>query len=261
MKDKFNAILSYVKHFVNASTIHNVHSPFLFELLLFMFDPENDDPAFAKIEAQRQKLLSNSQKITLTDFGAGSAKNNAKRKTISEIARSALSPAKQCRAMFRIAKFLEAKNILEMGTSLGISTMYLAAEGHRHVTAMEGDLNILEYAKGIASALSLPNIEFIEGPFVNTLPKVVDSHSQMDLIFIDGHHAEKPTIQYFEMLQPLVHDNTVIIVDDIYWSKGMQNAWEVLKDDGRITQSVDLFYYGILFFRKEFLAKEHLVFR
>ena len=47
------------------------------------------------------------------------------------------------------------------------------------------------------------------------------------------------------------HHHSVFVFDDINWNEEMQKAWQEIKDHPEVTISLDLFYVGIIFFRKE----------
>lgn len=229
-----------------------------------MLDAGRSYHVFRRLERERSRLINDPSPFIRQDFGAGSSgkKRNSSRSTIGQIARKSLSSPWQCAVLFRLAEFIEAKRILELGTSFGISTLYLAANQDRQVTAMEGDEGCIAMLRAIASRLHYQNIQLVCGPFERTLPMLSESDPVFDLVFLDGHHLEEPTIAYFHQIKPWLHENAVLVVDDIHWSSGMEKAWHRLKTMPAVTQSIDFFDFGILFFRKEFLEKQdHTIIR
>lgn len=82
----------------------------------------------------------------------------------------------------------------------------------------------------------------------------------LDLIYFDGNHQKEATLNYFNKLLPLAHNNSVFIFDDIHWSKGMEEAWEEIKAHPRVRVSIDSFFWGLIFFREE-QEKEHFTLR
>ena len=81
-----------------------------------------------------------------------------------------------------------------------------------------------------------------------------------NLIYFDGNHSKKATLEYFELLLPTLTNDAVWIFDDIHWSKDMEEAWEIIKNHSKVKVTIDTFQWGIVFFRKE-QEKEHFVIR
>ncbi len=210
------------------------------------FKPSSDY-CFAKIENLRNRLLDNQESIDFKDFGAGSktGKNSQKRK-ISTIASGSLSKPSQCRHMFHLAKFLDAKRVVEIGTSLGISTAYLgSAIPNGTVTSLEGDPSVATLANQNLKELALSNVEIHVGEF-SSLFKSIAFNDPIDLLFLDGNHQKTATIDYFNFFLAKMNPEGIIMVDDIYWSKGMSEAWHELKKHPSVKFAVDFYDYGIL---------------
>jgi predicted O-methyltransferase YrrM len=161
-----------------------------------------------------------------------------------------------------MVNYYQPKNLLELGTSLGITTAYMAmaAMGSKIVT-MEGAEAVAAVAKNNFNSLQLKNIDLVTGNFDETLLSIVNRQPAIDFIFIDGNHRLEPTIRYFEQLLPYTNNNTILIFDDIHWSEEMEAAWKIIKKNPSVTASIDLFFIGIVLFRNEFKAKQHFVIR
>jgi predicted O-methyltransferase YrrM len=226
-------------------------------MMQFILDESRQYYVFEFIEKERNKLLHDYTIFRKTDFGAGSKNFNTSQNQVSKIAKTSLSGEWQCQVMFRIAEFLKAESILEMGTSFGISTMYLAGNQNRKVTALEGDPKCVEIVNSLAAILNFHNLEVLPGPFSNTIPHIIERNKKFDLIFMDGHHMEQPTIAYFNQLQTVTKENSVILIDDIHWSAGMNNAWRHIQNLPVVTQTIDFYYFGIVFLKNSFLEKQH----
>ncbi|HMU04946.1 MAG TPA: class I SAM-dependent methyltransferase, partial [Saprospiraceae bacterium] len=125
------------------------------------------------------------------------------------------------------------------------------------IITLKGDPEIALLAKEVHQNLILRNIDIKIGPFSSTLSPALKEIQLVDLAFLDGHHAMEPTLAYYEQLIPFCHDNSIIVIDDIYWSEGMQSAWKNLIERPEVTLSIDLYDVGILFFKKE-LTKKHV---
>jgi predicted O-methyltransferase YrrM len=215
------------------------------------------------VEALRRQLLNDHSILNVDDFGAGSTVSKTNQRTVASIARHAAKPAKYAQLLHRIAEFYQPKTILELGTSLGLTTSYLAKAGtNARIITMEGSREILSRAKTNFRALHLNNIEIIEGNFDQTLPSLIARlQSSIDLAFIDGNHRLQPTIQYFETILPKTNNFSILILDDVHWSKEMEQAWTYCKNHSSVTLSIDLFFIGLLVFRSEIKEKQHFAIR
>ena len=252
-----NPGLKYLKFFWKAGNEHSVHSPFIFSLYTEEFKHRGHYYAYDSIEALRQELLDSTQTITVTDYGAGSRIFKSNERPVAGIAQHVLKPAKYGQLLFRLVNRFQPKTILELGTSLGISTLYLAkANSKAQVFTLEGCPETLEVAKQVFEKNKTKNITAIEGKFSDTLPGVLKGIEKLDFAFIDGHHSEQPTLDYFEMCLQKVHEDSVLIFDDIHWSSEMEAAWEAIKKHPEVQVTIDLFQFGIVFFRKV-QAREH----
>lgn len=217
---------------------------------------------FKNLNAIRKKMLNNSQTITITDFGAGSKKLKSNTRTISQITKHGIAQKKQAEFLYRLVNYINPTTIIELGTSIGLSTLYLAkAKPSAKVYTMEGAEELVQFSKQLFEKESCKNIEIITGNFNDTFPKLLDTVSTIDFLYIDGNHAFEPTMRYFNVALQKINPKSVIVIDDINWSEEMQRAWESIKENDKVTLSLDFFYFGIVFFRTEQKQKEHFILR
>ena len=253
-------ILRYIKYFFTAKNKHSAQAPFLYEFITKVLNRNSDDENCKIIEELRKELCKSDQTIKISDFGAGSHVNNSKHRKIKDIAKNSAKNSKFGKLLYRIIQFYKPKNILELGTSLGISTLYLAkAEETSKVYTFEGCPQTAKIAQDNFDKMNGVNINIELGNFQNTLEKKLKEITTIDLAFIDGNHQEKPTITYFEECLKNANNETIFIFDDIHWSKGMENAWNYIKSHPRTTLSVDLFYIGIVFIKSELSKEEYTI--
>ncbi len=255
---KFFQAASFCKHLFSRTHVQVLHSPFVYELYTKCILQEKLIPEFDRIEKRRHWLISMPVPLTFTDAGAGSSVTN---KTVRSIARYSLKPARQARLLYRLVTFLKPREVVELGTCFGITTSYLTLGGKQipgfKMTTFEGIEKIAAIAQETFEQLELADkIQFKKGLFDQVLPSFLAQLNQVDFAFIDGNHQYLPTINYFELLAQKSTNETVLIFDDIHWSPEMEKAWEFIKKDARVTVTIDLYYLGLVFFRKE-QAKEH----
>lgn len=254
----------YVRYRLKAANSkgHGIHSPFVFDFVTQVLNDKRKYYCYQTIEKVRSQLKQNKNIILIDDYGAGSDIANQKKRKISVIARTALKPKKFSQLLFRMVNYFKPTNILELGTSLGITTAYLASANiNTPVITMEGAENILRIAKNNFNHLNLSNIKTVQGNFDSTLPLEINQLSTIDFVFIDGNHRKEPTLRYFKEISKKITENSVIVFDDIHWSKEMEEAWYQIKTHSSVTLTVDLFFIGIVFFRKQQKTKQHFIIR
>lgn len=255
-------IKSYIRYCFTAKTAHGVHSPFVYDFIETVLKDDRCFYAFDQIAEFRQALLHDKQVLMVEDFGAGSLKGSYRQRVVCDIARNAGRNEKFGKLLFRMVNKYASKQILELGTSLGLGTSYLAlACSDGNVVTLEGSKEIANKAKDNFSKLGLKNVHQVVGNFDDTLAQVLKEHKAFDFVFIDGNHRKAPTLHYFEQVLDAIKGDTIVVFDDIHWSKGMQEAWEEIVTHERVKLSIDLFYFGIVFFKKEFKEKQHFVLR
>ncbi len=241
---------------------HGVHSPFVFSFITQVLNDRRFFYSYETIEIVREQLKNNHTLLTLEDFGAGSRIHSHTQRRIADIATSSLKPKKYSQLLFRMVNYFQPATILELGTSLGITTSYLASgNANAQVITMEGATSVAAIAKQSFQSLRLKNIQVVTGNFDNTLPGALAQLTSVDFAFIDGNHRLQPTLDYFNQLLPKVHEYSVLIFDDIHWSQEMEEAWNTIKAHQQVTLTVDLFFIGLVFFRKENKVKQDFVIR
>ncbi len=252
-------IKSYLKFLYRSTNQHGVHSPFVFNLVTECFYNKENFPEYSKLKKYRKELLSNHTRIKITDLGAGSRTTKNSTRAISNIAKHSGTTFKRSKLLYRLANYFKPNSILEFGTSLGIATQAMAlGNSTAKIITIEGCPTISAFSKQQFTSLDLKNIDQLTGNFNEFIPEL--SKNTFDLVFFDGNHQKEATLNYFETMLPSVNNDTVFIFDDIYWSKGMTEAWETIKNHPKVTVTIDTFFWGLVFFRKE-QQKEHFTIR
>lgn len=251
----------YVNYFSQARGISNIHSPFVYDFMQHVLYDHRHFYVYDEIEALRRRMLASKEEITITDYGAAASSTAPVTKSIGQVLKTSANPARQAQLLFRIAEHYQCRKIIELGTSLGISAMYLAACSRKaRVITLEGAAALSQRAIKNFHALNIQNIEVLTGRFEQTFPAALQQSEKADLIFFDGNHRKEATLGYFHQALPYIHENSIFIFDDIHWSSGMKAAWKQIIAENQVTLSIDLFYFGIVFFRKQ-LSKQNFVLR
>jgi predicted O-methyltransferase YrrM len=254
-------IKSYIKFLWNSKNEHAVHSPFVFTLLTKCFYDKKFKPEYTVLKNYRTELLQNKNTIEITDFGAGSRVFKSNTRQIAQIAKTAGVTPKRAELLYRIVNYFQAKNVIEIGTSLGLATSALALGNPKAtVTTLEGCPNTSAIAKKQLQKFNFNNVESIVTEFSSYLKNNQPSTTNYQLIYFDGNHSKKATLEYFELLLPTITNETVWIFDDIHWSQGMEEAWEIIRNNTKVTVSIDTFQWGLVFFRYE-QPKQHFIIR
>ena len=237
---------------------HGVHSPFVFDFIKFVKNDRKQYDCYEPIEAIRKQLLQDKKVIEVEDFGAGSTVIKTNNRVVYKMAQSSLKPKRFAQLLFRMVQYYKPAVMLELGTSFGITSAYIAKGNVAgKLYTLEGSPSIAAIARNNFEKLGIKNIQLIEGSFDKTLQPLLSSLQQIDLAFVDGNHKKEPTLHYFDELLKRSTDQTILIFDDIHWSREMEDAWAIIKNNDAVTLSIDLFFIGIIFLRKDFKVKQH----
>jgi len=252
----FQKIRFYINFWLNGISKYNIHSPMVHEFIENVLDNNIKYYAFLGIEHYRQILLKDSTVLNLKDLGQGSKAIKSKLITLKSLTKNVQSTPKKAQVLFKLVNYFQCKNILELGTSLGITTAYLSSANKKaSITTIEGDSTIFNMAKSNFKKLGLKNVNIINSSFDKILPTILKN--KFDLIFFDGNHSKKATLKYFNWALENLNDEIIFVFDDIYWSKGMKSAWNEISKSSKVKLSLDLFSLGIVFFKNN-RQKEHI---
>jgi predicted O-methyltransferase YrrM len=252
-----NIVFEYIKYKWNAKGRHGIHSPFVYNLVDKTFKIEIPKSDLSLLNKTFRALKNNKKIINIKDFGAGSHKLGTSR-SIQQIFKISSSKGHYGKILFQLSNSFQPKRILEFGTSLGIGTLHFhLGNPESQITTIEACPETLNFTRDFLKN-KVSNVNFIESTFSDFLNQI--STEKYDLIFVDGHHDGKATIDYIQKLEKHSHNETIFILDDIRWSNDMFEAWNSLKNSDKYNVSIDLFRMGILIPRKQ-QVKEHFVLR
>lgn len=260
MYSSFQLAKKYLRYYVTASNGkgHGTHSPFVFDFIQNVLNDKKQYACYKQIESIRSDLKSNSTTIEVEDFGAGSNVIKSNQRVVKAIAQSSLKPAKYAQLLYRMVQHYAPQQVLELGTSLGVTTAYLAkGNASARIYTCEGAAQIAAIAQQNFTQLELQNVQLVQGDFGATLPALLNTVPLIDFTFIDGNHRQKPTLQYFEQL--LAHSALpcIFVFDDIHWSQEMEAAWAIIQAHPAVTLTIDLFFIGIVCINRDLKVKQH----
>lgn len=254
----FFQIRSFLHHWLLTVDAHSIHSPFFFDFYEKVILNKNHYPGFPELEAVRERLLQSTMEVDQVDLGAPSKHFTGSKRALSKIARVSASPVDHCELLYRMVQYLNATSILELGTSVGITTLYLARDPKAHVTTFEGNRDLINVAQTHFDYFQTRNIQLIEGNLDSTLSKFLLQPTKIHFALMDANHRLEPTLRYFQLLARRMAEKGVIVIDDIYYSEEMERAWKTLKAHELVYASVDLYRCGILFFDPA-LNRQHYI--
>ncbi len=253
-------IRSFIAFLLASTNKHGVHSPFVYDLVTKCFNTQTNPAKMEALNRIQRSLFSNKNSITITDYGKGSLVFKSNDRKVSDIAKIAGINKKKSALLLRMVDYFNTKNILEIGTSVGLGTSVLSiGNPDAKIVTLEGCKNTADIANELFKTNQLNNIQLVVGNFNETL-SIVLADKQYDLIYFDANHQKEPTLQYFNQCLKTVHNNSIFIFDDINWSPEMQLAWQEIKSHPKVTITINTFFWGMVFFRKE-QKKQHFTIR
>lgn len=245
----------FIAYLLQAKSKYYLHSPFVYQFYLHVLEGKADEHT-EQIAIFRKSLRANTSCVQVNDFGTGSSAV----KRVSDIEKSICIRHRYGLLLYRLAKHFQPGYILEIGSSIGISSSYLAsAVPAATVFSLEGSTALVQIAEENYRNLQMDNVHLVEGDFTDTLPDILPQLPSLDLVFFDGNHTLQATLNYFNQCLKFSDEQSIFVFDDIYWSSEMTEAWELIRQHPSVTLSIDVYQFGICFFRKDKLAKEHFV--
>ena len=253
--------VDFLKYRLKAKTRHGVHSPFAYRLVEQVIYDFQAKKIYADIEKLRSELVRDMRSIPITDLGVGSVLNKSKQKKVSTLAKNILKPTKLDQLIHRLVADVNPGNIIELGTCLGITTAYLAkAAPNARVISIEECPETVAIALENLEKLHIQNTEICVGNFDELLPDIIKNIPELDLILINGSHTKEAILNYFQWCLPKLSERSIMIFDHIHRSKEMNEAWEYIKGQPKVSVTIDLFQIGLVFVKKG-QAKEDFVIR
>jgi predicted O-methyltransferase YrrM len=230
---------------------HGIHSPFIFKFITKVFRNKISREVVLNIEGIRKMMLSDLRVIKVTDYGSGSGRKGGAVRKVSDIVKKSSIPRKYGRLLSNLAAEYGRDCVIELGTSVGISAMYLASGAPTAVVhTIEGCPEVSVISEENFRRGGFSNIRLYTGTFTDVLGMFEKLKMAPGLVYIDGDHRKESVLNYFEKLYRMSDERSVFVFDDIHSSSAMGEAWGAIVSDSRVTLSIDLFRMGLVFFRK-----------
>ena len=262
-------VSTWLKHYLTAWNTggEGVHSPYLFEWVRMVMSDKHAYRVWEDIESVRARMLVSDQVVEFVDYGSGVGRKGegAKgEKRVKDIAKGSLARAKYAQMLFRLVNWLghqlreenRGLTIVELGTSLGVTTAYLAGVDTRDkVYTYEGCEAVAKIAMDNWKELRMSNIDCRVGPIDEV--QLQCSLERVDVAFVDANHTYEASLKYFDILAQKVHEKSVVVMDDIHHSEEMERAWREICADERVTSTIDLYQMGLVFFDKHYWKRNY----
>ncbi len=262
IKSPLYQVKQYLKYLVVSQTRYTIHSPFVFDLVNNVLRDKTFYDDFVALDEMKSNLFQRTDIIETVDFGAGAGMKKYATKVghLGRMVKQRSQRKQQLGLLYRLTRYFKPDYMLEFGTAAGISASYLK-KGHPqgHLITMEGCASLAAVAKEVINEVGIDDVEVCVGNFDVILPKILTRCPKLDFVFIDGNHRKEPTLKYFNACFPFATDNSVFVFDDIHWSKGMDEAWKAIKSDTRVSLTIDLFWFGLVFFRKGIEKQDFII--
>lgn len=241
----------YIRYFLTVVDEHSLQAPFIYDFYTTIRQRvQTSGEEYADIEAIRWSLQHSHETVEGIDFGAGSLLGKSSKNKISAIARSGISSTGECLVKMHLLALTEKRSCLELGTSLGISTAYLArAMPKGHVVTIEGNAGLCRIAQNVWEELNLQKIVLYQSEISEVLPEIIQKYAPFDFVVMDANHRSEAMLRYFNLLLPALNREAIIYVDDIRWSANMYRAWRTVSADSRVSVSIETLKFGLLIFK------------
>ena len=252
----FYPIKEYLKFLSKSTNQYGIHSAFVYDLVINALYKKKDKAYFPSWKSARQSLLSNHKSIEINDLGAGSQVFSEKKRKISALAKNAGASSKKARILQNIVLHRQPQQLLELGTSLGLGSLALSLPKIGKLTTVEACSQSLKVARNLFQQCKAGEVITTENVDFDRYLDRLEEKVQFDLVVIDGNHTYEATWRYFKKLSAYLHADSLLVVDDLYWSEGMAQAWNEICQSKTISISIDTFELGFLFFRSG-IEKQH----
>ncbi|MCQ2344843.1 MAG: class I SAM-dependent methyltransferase [Paludibacteraceae bacterium] len=201
---------------------HHVHSPYTYRLFRNVLFERWPYYSFNEIEKIRKNQAQNGEKS---------------------------DNPKYTQLLQRLCATNNAKTIIEIGRTNGISTMYLASNNTHSTVYSISDKK--------------PTDVFIKTRYTNIhqckaaeLQRTIDKAESIDILYVRRSCGFNEIDNIFDLCKPKSNDGSIFIFDDIHKDSQTEKKWENILESDNVTLSLDLYRVGLVWFKKD-LKKQH----
>lgn len=242
--------LSYLFHAKHRKGF-GIHSPFVFYLVTMVIEETLPYYRFVQIENLRTLLNKTKKKIKENKNGVETERR------ISEFVReSSISPSYD-QLLFRLVNFFKPRNVVEIGTSIGITSLYLAtSDTHRPVYTIGESKELADFAHTTFGKVGLQNIIQQTGNVETKLPVVLSKEKNIDFVYFGRQTSVEAIQKSLSLLSSSFTSKTVIMLSDL-WKDERKELWETMKKQSGVRVSIEMFHYGILIFNEDLQCENY----
>jgi predicted O-methyltransferase YrrM len=247
-------IQKYIQHlfYLKFRRGHGIHSPYLFDFINKGVFNGAGHQVPKEILWNHRELKREKSKIPIGKLGASSRVENSKERSVGSFVRFSSVSEKYGALLHRIIRWFEPEVIIELGSGLGISTLYLASGSPKvPLYSIEGDSHRAAFACSLLTRNNLESTSIHCGEMGERLDHLQPRIKGRFVAFVDGNNQYIATLAYVRKLLEAAGEEAIIIMDDIYWSKEMYEAWKEVISWPEVRVSIDLYQMGILLLRPD----------
>lgn len=256
-----------------------IHSPLVYDLIRKVIVNEERWKVPGRVVEVHRALLKDRTRLAFEEFGAGSRVASTESggdsrddftgsdagsgitsvasRSIRSLTRRSSVNRRFGRFLFRLVRWFRPDELIELGTGIGVSTLYLSAAFDRQMESVEASPQKHAFSKVLFEQYGIKNVKTHCGTFMQCFEDVVPDPDARSMVFLDGDHRYGATMELVErLIDTRKNGEMLIVIDDIHWSEEMERAWNELRHDSRIPFTVDLFQVGLVFIRDE-VSKQH----
>ncbi|MCC8170698.1 MAG: SAM-dependent methyltransferase [Parabacteroides sp.] len=236
----------------------DVHSPFVFNLITKVIEERHSYYRFDTIESERRKLLYCPDRVEYPDRRR---KNRLRTCTVAELVQCEAITRKKGMLLFRLVTYFGSRNIVQVGTEAGISTLYLTsyAAGLACV-ALEASPRLAGIAGKLLNKQGRNPVDIRTGDYAALLPAALGGLPQVDFVFFNTAHEGLRNSLFFREAVTYVHPGTVFVFDGISNGKEMKAFWKEVRANPAVTVSIDLDSMGLAFFDPKLYKRNYIVY-
>lgn len=237
---------------------YGVHSPFVYNLITKVIEEKHPFYSFKEIELLRKQLRFDDRYITYPDRHH---KGHLKKRKIGDIVEREAITSKRGALLFRLVNYFKSENILQLGPSIGLSTLYLTsyASGLKCI-ALENIPAFATIAQQLFDKAARNPVDLRVGDYKELLPSALSDMNKIDFVFFNTLYEQSGNTYLFNECLKYIHNESVFVFDGIKANNKMRTFWKEICKNPEVTVTIDLYSLGIVFFNKKLHKRDYKVY-